>query len=86
MVSFSLERAIPIENDVCEKKVTWCTSSFEEHEKCNVIKMGGITTGTYPLVECRQPVENPVKCLLDIKERRADFMGIDSNYGYIARK
>lgn len=81
----ALNRSMPIETDVCDKKVSWCTASVEERSMCSVIRAAGITTGTLPLIECNQPASSTVQCLMDIKDKKADFMGIDSNYGYIAR-
>jgi len=78
-------RQIPVEQEVCESKITWCTASTLENEKCNVVRAGGITTGVYPLIECRTPAAGPVRCMNDIAQKNADFMGIDSNLGYIAR-
>lgn len=80
------KRPLPVEQDVCDTKVKWCTTSVLEHEKCQVARAAGVTTGTYPLVECRSPTTDTIRCLSDIAKGEADFMGIDSNYGYIARQ
>jgi hypothetical protein len=45
-----------------------------------------LTTGILPIIECGEPTSGSVSCLNDIAAERADFMGIDSTYGYIARK
>lgn len=42
--------------------------------------------GIFPLIECNEPVAGAITCLKEISEGRADFTGIDSNLGYIARQ
>jgi Transferrin len=79
-------RAVPIENDLCSTGASWCTTSPEELSKCEVIRSAGITSGVYPLIECKPPTTSTLACLKDISEARADFMGIDSNFGYLARQ
>lgn len=79
---------MPAPIDVCSSSTisNWCTTSPEEREKCNVLKAVGITTGILPAIECPVSKANVVTCLSDISAKRADFMGIDSNYGYLARQ
>lgn len=49
--------------------------------------MAGITTGVYPVIECKEPVnQNSIGCIKEVNEGRADFTVIDSNFGYIARR
>jgi hypothetical protein len=79
-------RALPIENDLCSTGASWCTTSPEELSKCEVIRAAGITTGVYPLIECKPATTSTLACLSDISASRADFMGIDSNFGYLARQ
>jgi Transferrin len=79
-------RAVPIENDLCATGASWCTTSPEELSKCEVIRSAGITSGVYPLIECKPPTTSTLACLSDISASRADFMGIDSNFGYLARQ
>lgn len=50
------------------------------------MRTAGITTGAYPLIECRDPSPDTVACLNDVNKGRADFTGIDSNFGFIARQ
>lgn len=80
------DREVPYSQSLCSTQSTWCTTSIEEKEKCEVVRAAGITTGIYPLVECRDPAPNTVTCLNDVSKGRADFVGIDSNYGFIARQ
>lgn len=51
-----------------------------------MIRAGGITTGVYPLIECKEPAVNTVSCLDQISKGQADFIGIDSTLGFIARR
>ena len=78
-------RSIPITNDLCSTSVNWCTTSHDEYDKCALVREAGITIGTLPLVNCYGPMANTVSCLSEISNDRADFMGIDSNFGYLAR-
>lgn len=45
-----------------------------------------MTSGVYPILECLEPQTSVVTCLNEINAKRADFMGIDSNFGYLARQ
>jgi hypothetical protein len=78
-------RDVPVALSLCSTSAIWCTTSIEEKDKCEVIRAGGITTGVYPLIECKEPSSNVVSCLADISAGRADFAGIDSNFGFLAR-
>ncbi|XP_059607421.1 transferrin-like [Phlebotomus argentipes] len=78
-------REIPIDFNFCSTRSTWCTTSADEYEKCLVISAGGLTSGVLPTIECRAPRSNPVACLNDINTNGSDFMGIDSNFGFLAR-
>lgn len=67
--------------------MNWCTKSLAEKEKCEVIRTAGITAGVYPIIECREPVnEGSIGCLKEVSQGKADFTVIDSNFGYIARR
>uniref|UniRef100_A0A7G3B0J1 Putative transferrin n=1 Tax=Lutzomyia longipalpis TaxID=7200 RepID=A0A7G3B0J1_LUTLO len=79
-------REIPIDFNFCSTRSTWCTTSADEYEKCRVISAGGLTSGILPTIECRSPRSNAVACLNDISTNGSDFMGIDSNYGFLARQ
>jgi len=71
---------------LCSTNSVWCTTSLEENEKCEVVRAGGVTTGVYPIIECREPATNVVSCLADVSAGRADLTGIDSNFGFLARQ
>lgn len=71
---------------LCTTQASWCTTSAEEKEKCEVVRAGGITTGVQPVIECRDPLSSVVGCLNDISTGHTDFAGIDSNFGYLARQ
>ncbi|XP_055390360.1 uncharacterized protein LOC129619238 [Condylostylus longicornis] len=78
-------RPVPTEETFCNIVISWCTTSLIEQEKCIISRAGGISTGIYPQIKCRTPVHTPIQCLEDISRNNADFMGIDSNYGWLAR-
>ncbi|XP_037032135.1 transferrin-like [Bradysia coprophila] len=82
---FRLYRDVPIAISLCSTNAVWCTSSLEENEKCEVIRAGGVTSGVYPIIECKEPATSVVSCLGDVSAGRADLMGIDSNFGFLAR-
>jgi hypothetical protein len=83
----SVRRPIPIAtNEQCPTPIRWCTRSEGEREKCEVIRMAALTTGIRPQITCNPPRTSTVACLSDISRGQADFIGIDSNFGYIARK
>lgn len=79
-------REVPVDHDLCSTQSIWCTTSIEEKDKCEVVRAGGITTGVYPTIECRSPASSIVTCLDHVNKGRADFVGVDSNYGFIARQ
>lgn len=82
-----LDHGVPFEIPLCSTAITWCTKSLEEKEKCEVIRTAGLTTGVYPSVVCQEPVVMGTwGCLREVREGRADFTVIDTNYGYIARR
>ncbi len=83
---FLTDRDVPVAISLCSTNSIWCTTSLEENEKCEVIRAGGITTGVYPIIECKEPATSVVSCLGDVSAGRADFMGIDSNFGFLARQ
>lgn len=78
-------RSIPIAIDMCRTTSTWCTHSFDEKEKCEVLRMAALTTGIYPVLNCADPRSDTVSCISDVSSGKADFVGIDSNYGFLAR-
>ncbi|XP_055593629.1 transferrin-like [Uranotaenia lowii] len=78
-------RALPIATDLCQTTARWCTTSLEENEKCKVLRAAALTSGITPLIECPDPTTSRMACLNEISSNRADFTGIDSNYGYLAR-
>lgn len=73
-------------SDQCSTVTSWCTTSRNEQEKCEILSNAGLTTGILPLIECKNNVDNDVACLREIQASRSDFTGIDSNHGYLARK
>lgn len=79
-------RPLPLPSDFCQTTARWCTTSVEEQDKCKVLANAGLTAGVYPLLECNNPTTNRISCLREIASERADFAGIDSNYGYLARQ
>lgn len=85
MFILQIDREVPFGLSLCSTQSSWCTTSTEEKEKCEVVRAVGITTGVYPVIECRDPSSNTVSCLNDVNSGRADFTGIDSNFGFIAR-
>ncbi|XP_055312827.1 transferrin-like [Sitodiplosis mosellana] len=79
-------REVPYSLPLCSTTANWCTKSIEEKEKCDVLHTAGVTTGIFPLIECNEPVAGgAISCLEEVNEGRADFTGIDSSLGYIAR-
>ncbi|XP_031637288.1 transferrin-like [Contarinia nasturtii] len=78
-------RELPFSQSLCSTQANWCTKSFEEKEKCDIVRVAGITTGIQPLIECNDPVGDAIHCLKEVNEERADFVAIDSSLGYIAR-
>ncbi|XP_063707817.1 transferrin-like [Culicoides brevitarsis] len=79
-------RNLPEPAQICDKSINWCTHSDDEQEKCKIARAGGITSGSYPQIECKQEATNTViNCLNEISKGNSDIMSIDSNYGFIAR-
>lgn len=78
-------REVPFDQSLCATQATWCTTSTDEKDKCEVVRAAGISTGVFPIIECRDPSGSTVSCLNDVSNGRADFTGIDSNFGFIAR-
>lgn len=70
----------------CPAPIKWCTHSYEEKEKCEVIRTAALTTGIIPTITCNDPRSDTVSCLSDVSSGKADFVGVDSNFGYLARK
>lgn len=83
---FFPDREVPYSIPLCSTTANWCTKSIEEKEKCDLIHTAGVTAGVFPLIECNEPVAGAITCLKEINEGRADFTGIDSSLGYIARQ
>lgn len=81
-----LDREVPFSQPICSTQAKWCTKSFEEKEKCDLLQTAGVTTGIQPIIECNNPVGGALNCLKEVNEERADFTSIDSNLGYIARQ
>lgn len=81
-----VDRDIPFNLPLCSTSATWCTKSLEEKEKCDVLRTAGISAGVYPVIDCQDPVSSAISCLKEVSEGRADFTGIDSNLGFIARR
>ncbi|CRK97686.1 CLUMA_CG011066, isoform A [Clunio marinus] len=78
-------RAVPVAIDVCANSLRWCTHSYDEKEKCEVLRAAALTTGIQPLIICNEPRSDTVSCISDVSSNKADFVGIDSNFGYLAR-
>ncbi|ETN66054.1 transferrin [Anopheles darlingi] len=79
-------RPLPIASDFCGTTARWCTTSLEEKDKCDVLAKAALTAGVVPHLECNNPTTNRIACLREIAGQRADFAGIDSNYGFLARQ
>ena len=82
----SRTRSIPSDAEMCNTTVKWCTKSDAEKLKCDVLRTAAMTTGIYPIIECREPRSDSVSCISDVSSGKADLVGIDSNYGYLARQ
>lgn len=80
-----LDREIPFGQPLCSTQLKWCTTSTMERDKCEIARAAGISTGVYPIIECLEPSGSVVGCLYDVSSGRADFTGIDSNFGFLAR-
>ncbi|XP_052871790.1 transferrin-like [Anopheles cruzii] len=79
-------REMPLPSDLCGTTGRWCTTSLEEKDKCEVLAKAALTSGVLPNLQCNNPIPNRISCLSEIAGDRADFAGIDSNYGYLARR
>jgi hypothetical protein len=79
-------RPIPIGIDVCANSIRWCTHSYDEKEKCEVLRMAALTSGIVPNIVCNDAKSDTVSCISDVSSNKADFVGIDSNFGYLARQ
>lgn len=79
-------RNVPVNFDTCVPDFRWCTTSTDERRKCETIRAGGISAGILPSIVCNEPRDSVFECMNDIRGDVADFMGIDSNFGYLARK
>lgn len=82
----SRTRSMPLGAEMCNTTVKWCTKSDGEKMKCDVLRTAAITTGIYPIIECRDPRSDSVSCISDVSTGKADLVGIDSNYGFLARQ
>lgn len=78
-------RPIPIGIETCPG-IRWCTHSYDEKEKCEVLRMAALTTGIVPNIICNDFKSDTISCISDVSSGKADFVGIDSNFGYLARK
>lgn len=79
-------RPIPADIGMCRTTARWCTHSYDEKEKCDVLRAVALTTGIKPIFECNDPRTDAVSCISDISKDKADLVGVDSNFGYIARQ
>lgn len=80
-------RPIPIAIGLtCPTPINWCTRSYEEKTKCDILSTAALTTGIIPNIICNDPKSDTVSCISDISKGKSDFVGIDSNFGYLARK
>lgn len=80
-------RPVPIAvESACPAGIRWCTHSYDEKQKCEVLRMAALTTGIVPNIFCNDPKSDTVTCISDVSSGKADFVGIDSNFGYLARK
>lgn len=79
-------RPVPVAIETaCPTPIRWCTHSYDEKEKCEVIRTAALSTGIIPFIFCNDPRSDSVSCLSDVSGNRADFVGIDSNFGFLAR-
>lgn len=80
-------RPVPVSVEItCPPRIRWCTHSYEEKQKCDVLKVAALTAGILPEIQCNSPRSETVSCISDVSSNKADFVGIDSNYGYLARQ
>lgn len=78
-------RPIPADIGMCTTTSRWCTHSYEEKDKCDVLRAVALSTGIKPIFECNEPRTDTVSCISDVSTGKADLLGIDSNFGYLAR-
>ncbi|GBP81943.1 Transferrin [Eumeta japonica] len=69
----------------CMQTQRWCITSEQEQLKCDWVRNALYTLGVEPALSC-QLRQSPLHCLRDIRENNADFIAIDSNYGYLGRQ
>jgi hypothetical protein len=79
-------RPIPAKIGLCQTTAIWCTHSYEEKEKCDVLTNVAMTLGILPILECSNPRSDAVSCMSDVSKGKADLVGVDSNYGFLARQ
>lgn len=80
-------RPVPIAvESACPAGIRWCTNSYDEKQKCEVLRMAALTSGIVPNIFCNDPKSDAVTCIAEVAKGAADFVGIDSNFGYLARK
>lgn len=48
--------------------------------------MNFVQIGIQPLFECGNPRTDAVSCLSDVSSGKADLVGVDSNFGFLARQ
>ncbi|KAM3956833.1 transferrin [Aphomia sociella] len=69
----------------CLAPLRWCTVSVAENNKCTWAAAAAYTLGIQPTINCER--RNTIfQCLDDIKEKRVDFIAVDSHYGFLARQ
>lgn len=71
---------------MCRTNARWCTHSYDEKDKCDVLRTVALTTGIRPIFDCNEPRTDSVSCISDVSSGKADLLGIDSNFGYLARQ
>lgn len=79
-------RPIPAPIEMCSTTAVWCTHSYEEKEKCDVLAAVALTLGIKPIFQCANTRSDTVSCISDVSSGKADLVGIDSNYGFLARQ
>ncbi|XP_075972123.1 transferrin-like isoform X2 [Anticarsia gemmatalis] len=78
-------RVIPERRETCITPRNWCTTSADELVKCFWVRQASHILGLQPPITCVRK-NNVFECLNDIRNSNAaDFMSLDSNYGYLAR-
>ncbi|CAH1101601.1 unnamed protein product [Psylliodes chrysocephalus] len=85
----SARREVPTlaNNTYCQRTVSWCTENDNEQNKCLWLQQAALNTGLQPVIQCVQSKDtDPVSCLIDIQNGKADLTFADVTYGYIALK